>query len=121
MLIDCELMGSDWRIELCVPDVERAWSFYRDILGAQEAFRSGPCVEGPTRIGFTIGKLGFAMTSQGRAEVGDRKPTLSLLAADFGATFVAVIVYVRDPTIALQHALYAGSRLQPEAGADNLP
>ena len=40
MLIDCELMGIDRRIELHVRDLQRAWSFYRDIMGAQEAFRS---------------------------------------------------------------------------------
>jgi hypothetical protein len=34
MLIDCELMGSERRLELCVPDVEQAWSFYRDIMAA---------------------------------------------------------------------------------------
>jgi hypothetical protein len=114
MLIDCELMGSARRIELCVPDVERAWPFYRDIMGAQEVFRSDRCAGGPTRIGFTIGKAGFAINPQDDAGAGGSRPTLSLLAADFDAPFVAVVVYVQDPVIAVQHALDAGSQLQPE-------
>ena len=117
MLIDCELMGSEKRIKLCVPDVERAWSFYRDIMGAQEVFRSHPGAGAPKRIGFTIGKTHFAITSQDEAQPADTQPTLSLLAADFGATFIAVIVYVRDPVIATQRALDAGSRLQLEVAS----
>ncbi len=114
MLIDCELMGPERRIELCVPDVGRAWPFYRDVMGAQEVFRNGRYTGGPARIGFTIGKAGFAITPSDDAGAGDSRPTLSLLAADFGAPFVAVVVYVQDPVIAVQHALDAGSQIQPE-------
>ncbi len=67
MLIDCELMGSERRLELCVPDVEQAWSFYRDIMGAQEVFRSEPHTGDPSRIGFIIGKTGFTITSEDHA------------------------------------------------------
>jgi uncharacterized glyoxalase superfamily protein PhnB len=117
MLIDCELMGSERRIDLCVPDVERAWSFYCDIMGAQEVFRSNPGAGAPKRIGFTIGKTQFAITSQDQAQSANSQPTLSLLAADFSATFIAVVVYVRDPVIATQRALDAGSRLQPKVAS----
>ncbi|HEY2616378.1 MAG TPA: VOC family protein [Acetobacteraceae bacterium] len=115
MLIDCDLMGSERRIELHVPDAQEAWEFYRDIMGAQEVFRSEPGVGGGTRIGFTIGKAGFAITSRDLAGSNDGRSTLSLLAADFGASFAAVVVYVRDPATAAQRALAAGSRRHPEA------
>jgi uncharacterized glyoxalase superfamily protein PhnB len=117
MLIDCELMGSQRRIDLCAPDVERAWSFYRDILGAQEVFRSNPGAGAPKRIGFSIGKTQFAIASRDRAQSADSQPILSLLAADLGATFIAVIVYVPDAVIATQRALDAGSRIRPKAAS----
>jgi len=114
MLIDCELVGPERRFELSVPDVERAWPFYRDILGAQEAFRSEPSTGGPSRIGFTLGKAGFTITPQALAEEGDSRPTLALLAAEFGATFAAVVLYVQDPDGVAERALEAGSQFQPE-------
>ena len=117
MLIDCELMGSEQRLELCVLDVEQAWSFYRDIMGAQEVFRSEPHAGDPSRIGFTIGKTGFTITSQNYARFGDGQPTLSLLAADLGATFAAIILYVQDPVTAARRAIDAGSRRRPEAAS----
>jgi catechol 2,3-dioxygenase-like lactoylglutathione lyase family enzyme len=117
MLIDCELMGRERRIELHVPDVPKAWRFYRDIMGAQEVFRSESGMGGATRIGFTIGKAGFAITSRDHAGSNNGRSTLSQLAADFGAQFAAVVVYVRNPATAAQHALDAGSRLQPEAAS----
>ena len=117
MLIDCELMGSERRIELHVPDVREAWKFYRDIMGAQEVFRSEPGVGGVTRIGFTIGKAAFAITSCDHAGPDDDLSPLSQLAADFGASFAAIVVYVRNPATAAQHALDAGGRLQPEAAS----
>jgi catechol 2,3-dioxygenase-like lactoylglutathione lyase family enzyme len=115
VLIDCELMGSERRFELHVPDVEQAWPFYRDIMCAREVFRSEPGVGGPTRIGFTIGRAGFTLTSQDRAGSHDGGPVLSRFAADFGAAFAAIVVYVQDPLTAARRALDAGSRLQPEA------
>ena len=120
MLIDCELMGSERRIELCVPDVERGWSFYCDVMGAHEVFRSNPGAGAPNKIGFTIGKTQFAIAPQDRAQSDDNQPTLSRLAAEFGAPFIAVVVYVRDPVIAAQRALDAGSRLQPEVTSGTL-
>ncbi|HTW72251.1 MAG TPA: VOC family protein [Acetobacteraceae bacterium] len=117
MLIDCELMGSERRLELCVPDVEQAWSFYRDIMGAREVFRSEPRTGDPSRIGFTIGKTGFTITSPDNARSGDGRPIASLLAADLGATFAAIVVYVQDPVTAARRAIDAGSRRRPEAAS----
>lgn len=76
MLIDCELMGAERRFELHVPDVEKAWSFYRDIMGAQEIFRTELGSGGPTRIGSAIGKAGFTITPRNHADAGDSRPTL---------------------------------------------
>jgi uncharacterized glyoxalase superfamily protein PhnB len=115
MLIDCELMGTERRFELPVPDVERAWSFYRDIMGAEEMFRSESGVGEPTRIGFTIGKAGFVITSQDASEPNGSRPTLALLATEFGAPFAAVVLYVPNPAGAAQRALEAGSQCRPEA------
>jgi uncharacterized glyoxalase superfamily protein PhnB len=117
MLVDCELMGAGRRFALRVPDVEQAWSFYRDIMGAQEMFRNEAAVGRPRSIGFTIGKAGFMLTSQADAEAGDGQPTLALLAKEFGVSFAAIVLYVRDPMTAAQRALEAGSQLQPEAAS----
>ena len=115
MLIDCELMGSEKQFELPVRDVAKAWCFYRDVMGAQEMFRSEPTPGGLTRIGFRIGKAGFIITSQDHAEADDGWATPALLAADFGAPFAAIVIYVEDPAGAVQRALQAGSQFQPEA------
>jgi uncharacterized glyoxalase superfamily protein PhnB len=117
MLIDCDLMGTERRFELPVPDVERAWSFYLDIMGAEEVFRIVSGAGGPTRIGFTIGKAGFAITSHGPSAADDSRPTLALLATEFGAPFAAVVLYVPNPAGAAQRALEAGSQYRPEAAS----
>jgi uncharacterized glyoxalase superfamily protein PhnB len=117
MLIDCELMGTERKFELPVADVEQAWSFYRDVMGAHELFRHESGVDGPARIGFTIGKTGFMITLRGAAKVDDSRPTLALLAAEFGAPFAAVVLHVEDPTSAVQRALEAGGQFQPQAAS----
>ncbi len=117
MLIDCELMGTERRFELPVPDVERAWSFYSDIMGAEEVYRSESGAGGPMRIGFTIGKAGFVITPQGPSAADDSRPTLALLATEFGAPFAAVVLHVPNPGSAVQRALEAGSRCHPEAAS----
>jgi hypothetical protein len=110
MLIDCALIGSERRVELHVPDVEKAWVFYRDILGAQEAFRSEHCKGVLATIGFSLGGVGFSLAWATVAQLGASQLTLNRLAADFGATFVAVVLYVQDPVAAARHALKAGAR-----------
>jgi catechol 2,3-dioxygenase-like lactoylglutathione lyase family enzyme len=117
VLIDCELMGIDRRIELHVRDLQRAWSFYCDIMGAQEVFRSESRAGGPAKIGFTIGKVGFIIIPHDHAGSHDGGDLLSQLATDFGASFVAIVIYVQDPTTAAQYALNAGSRLHPGTGS----
>lgn len=117
MLIDCEQIGADRRIELRVSDVEQAWSFYHDIMGAQEVFRSAPCAGGPSRIGLTIGRAGFVIVPEHDRETGDSRPTLALLAEDFGVAFAAVVLYVRDPDAVVRRALAAGSQLRSASGS----
>ncbi len=115
MLIDCEMMGAERRFELRVPDLEHAWSFYRDIMGAQEVYRRARSSGRPAQIGFTIGKVGFLIAPEGDAEISDSEPTLALLAEEFGATFAAVVLYVQDPAGVVRRALEAGSQIQPGA------
>ena len=120
MLIDCELMGSGRRLELCVPDVGQAWSFYRDVMGAREVSRSERRTGGPTAIGFIIGKTSFTMGSQDYAGSADGRPTLSLLAVDRGVTFAAIVLHVQDQATAARHAIDAGSR-RASAAASGTP
>jgi hypothetical protein len=120
MLIDCELMGSGRRLELCVPDVGHAWSFYCDVMAAREVFRSERRTGGPTAIGFSIGKTSVTMGSQDYPGSADGRPTLSLLAADLGVTFAAIVLYLQDPATAARHAIDAGSR-RASAAASGTP
>ena len=115
MLIDCELMGTARPFELRVPDVEQAWSFYRDIMGAQEVSRHARSGARSARIGFTIGRAGFLIVPDGDAETGDSRPSLALLAEEFDSTFAAILLHVRDPATVVRRALEAGGQLQPEA------
>lgn len=114
MLIDCALMGSEKRLELRVPILEKAWSFYREIMGAKEVFRTQTSAGAPTRIGFDLGlsKIGFAMTTDDNK---DDRSSLALLADDFGVSFAAIILYVEDPVNVMRRALDAGGRILPEA------
>jgi len=79
VLIDCELMGVDRRVELHVLDLQRAWSFYRDIMGAKEVFRSESRAGGPAKIGFTISKVGFTIMPHDHAgSAWWRRPTFTV-------------------------------------------
>jgi uncharacterized glyoxalase superfamily protein PhnB len=93
VLIDWELAGPDRRFEIRVPDVEKARFFYKDALGARETFRKETLDGELVRLGLAIGKVGFVISS----EVGVELPLLSLLAAEFGAPYVAIILQVEDP------------------------
>ncbi len=118
MLIDCELMGVEQRIELPVPDVGQAWSFYRDIMEAKEVFRSSPGAAGASRIGITIGRAGFLLVPERATAAGKNRPTLALLAEDFGVPFAAIVLYVQDPVTVVRRALKAGGQRQPIAASE---
>ena len=100
-----------------MPDVDKAWPFYRGYSGRAGGAPERARTPTTPRIGFSLGEVGFGLVSTTAAWSGDSRLTLSQLAADFGATFVAVVLYVQDPVVAAQHALRAGGRLQPEAAS----
>jgi uncharacterized glyoxalase superfamily protein PhnB len=116
LLIDWELAGPDRRFEIRVPDVREASSFYRDVLGARETFRKATHDGELVRFGLAVGKVGFVISSED--EEGAETPVLSLLAAELGAPYVAIILQVEDPDRMAVIALKNGAKLSetPEAG-----
>ncbi len=105
MLIDWEPAGPDRRFEIMAPDVQKASSFYKNVLGARETFRKATHNGELVRLGLAIGQVGFVIFS--KKEAGEEPPLFSLLAADLGAPYVAIILKVEAPDyiafIAKQH------------------
>jgi uncharacterized glyoxalase superfamily protein PhnB len=95
MLIDWEGAGSERRFEIRVPNVLEAGKFYRDVFGAEETFRQEMHNGKVFRLGFTIGRIGFAISSEG--DIEQERPLLSSIAEELGSGFVAVILRVEDP------------------------
>jgi uncharacterized glyoxalase superfamily protein PhnB len=95
MLIDWERAGPERRYELRVPNVRQAGKFYRDVFGAEETFRQETDNGKVFRLGFAIGRIGFAISSEGGVE--QERPLLSSIAEEFGSPFVAIILRVEDP------------------------
>ncbi|SHH56118.1 VOC family protein [Bradyrhizobium erythrophlei] len=107
MLIDWERAGPERRFEVRVPNVLQAGKFYRGVFGADETFRQETHNGKVFRLGFTIGRIGFAISSEGDIE----RPLLSSIAEEFGSAFVAVILRVEDPDCMARAAQQAGSGL----------
>ena len=107
MLIDWERAGPERRFEVRVLNVLQAGKFYRDVFGADETFRQETHNGKVFRLGFTIGRIGFAISSEGDIE----RPLLSSIAEEFGSAFVAVILRVEDPDCMARAAQRAGSGL----------
>ena len=118
LLIDWELTGPDRRFEIRVPDVREASSFYRDVLGAQETFRKATHNGELIRLGLAVGKVGFVISSED--EAGAEPPVLSLLAAEFGAPYVAIILQVKDPDRMALIAIRNGAKLTETPEAENV-
>src|SRR6202171_6613510 len=95
MLIDWERAGPERRFELRVPNVLQAGKFYRDVFGAEETFRQETDNGKVFRLGFAIGRIGFAVSSEGGVE--QERPLLSSIAEELGSPFVGVILCVGDP------------------------
>jgi uncharacterized glyoxalase superfamily protein PhnB len=119
MLIDWEGAGSERRFEIRVPNVLEASKFYRDVFGAEETFRqemhnghNGKVF----RLGFAIGRLGFAISSEG--DIEQERPLLSSVAEELGFGFVAVILRVEDPDRVARAARQAGGELTKAAESD---
>jgi uncharacterized glyoxalase superfamily protein PhnB len=109
MLIDWERAGPERRFEVRVPNVLQAGKFYRDVFGADETFRQETHNGKVFRLGFTIGRIGFAISSEG--DIEQERPLLSTIAEEFGSAFVAVILRVEDPDCMARAAEQAGSGL----------
>jgi uncharacterized glyoxalase superfamily protein PhnB len=101
-----------------VPDVREASSFYRDVLGAQETFRKATHDGELVRFGLAVGKVGFVISSED--EEGAEAPVLSLLAAELGAPYVAIILQVEDPDRMTLIALKNGAKLTETPEAENV-
>jgi hypothetical protein len=82
MLIDWERAGPERRFELRVPNVLQAGKFYRDVFGAEETFRQETHNGKVFRLGFAIGRIGFAISSEGGVE--QERPLLSSIAENWG-------------------------------------
>jgi predicted enzyme related to lactoylglutathione lyase len=109
LLIDWEQAGPDRRFEIRVPDVQKASSFYRNVLGAIETFRRGSSNGELVRIGLAAGNVGFVISSE--EKTGVESAVLSILAADLGVPYVAVILPVDDPDQVASDALKSEAKL----------
>ena len=116
MLIDWEGVGLERRFEIRVPNVLEAGKFYRDVFGAKETFRQETHNGKVFRLGFAIGRIGFAISSEGDGE--QERPLLSSIAEELGSGFVAVILRVEDPDRVAHAARQAGGELTKAAESD---
>ncbi len=94
MLIDWEQAGAARAFEIWVPDVIEAKEFYWHVFGAREVSRQMTAEGKPVRLGLAFGRIQFTISS-GEGDEEDR-PRLSLLAADLGVPFVAIMIHVED-------------------------
>ncbi len=94
MLIDWERAGPDRSFEIRVPDVIEAKSFYGNVLGARETSRHETAGGEPVRVGLAVGRVRFTISSEKGEE--PERPLLSLLAADLGVPYVAIMLHVED-------------------------
>ena len=88
------MAGPDRKFEIRVPDVQEASSFYRQVLGARETFRQEADNGELLRLGLDVGKIGFVISSEDIEGVD--APLLSLLAAEFGEPYIAIILQAED-------------------------
>ncbi len=95
MLIDWERAGPGRAFEIQVPDVIEAKSFYGNVFGALETSRQETADGEPVRLGLSVGRVEFTISSEKGKEAADR-PLLSLLAADLGVPYVAIMLHVED-------------------------
>ena len=109
MLIDWEGAGLERRFEVRVPNVLEAGKFYRDVFGAEETFRQEMHNGTVFRLGFAIGRIGFAISSEG--DIEQERPLLSSIAEELGSAFLAVILRLEDPDRIARAAQQAGSGL----------
>jgi uncharacterized glyoxalase superfamily protein PhnB len=116
MLIDWEEAGPERRFEVRVPNVLEAGKFYRDVFGARETFRQETYNGEVFRIGFAIGRIGFAVSSEG--DIEQERPLLSSIAEELGSGSVAVMLRVEDPDRVAHAARQAGGELAKAGESD---
>ncbi|MGO9544819.1 MAG: VOC family protein [Rhodomicrobium sp.] len=109
MLIDWERAGPGREFEIRVPDVIEARSFYRTVLGARDTSRHEANGGEPVRLGLAVGRVQFTISSQDGA--APDRPLLSLLAADLGVPFVAIVLHVENPDLMAHHAEKNGAQV----------
>ncbi len=109
MLIDWERAGPGREFEIRVHDVIEAKSFYRTVLGARETSRHKAADGEPVRLGLAIGRVQFTISSDSGDEA--ERPLLSLLAADLGVPFVAILLHVEDPDCMAYRAEQNGAKV----------
>ncbi len=118
LLIDWERAGPGQEFEIRVHDVTEAKSFYGIVLGAQETSRHETAEGDPVRLGLAIGRVQFTISSDS-GEDADR-PLLSVLAADLGVPFVAIILHVENPDIIAYQAEKNGAKVSTPPDAAGL-
>ncbi len=94
MLIDWEQAGPIRTFEIRVPDVIEAKAFYGKVFGARETSRHETARGEPVRLELAVGRVQFTISSE-KGEGADR-PLLSMLAADLGVPYVAIMLRVED-------------------------
>ena len=93
MLLDWEQAGPERAFEIWVPDVIAAKMFYGRVFQAREVSRQE--TDGaPVRLSLAFDRIQFTISSDKAADPD--RPQLSLLAADLGVPFVAIMFHVDD-------------------------
>jgi uncharacterized glyoxalase superfamily protein PhnB len=95
VLIDWERAGPGREFEIRVPDVIAARTFYKAVLGARETSRQETPGGEAVRLGLAIGRVQFTVTSEPSGP--EDRPLLTLLAADLGVPYIAILLHVEDP------------------------
>jgi predicted enzyme related to lactoylglutathione lyase len=114
MLIDWEQAGAARAFEIRVPDVIVAKTFYGKVFGAHEVSRQTAAGGEPIRLGLAFGRVEFTVSSD-KGEDADR-PLLSLLAAELGVPFVAIMLRVED----LERMAYEAEKNGAEVSAPHI-
>ncbi len=109
MLIDWEEAGASRAFEIWVPDVIEAKEFYGNVFGAREVSREMTAEGKPVRLSLAFGRIQFTITS-GKGDDEDR-PLLSLLAADMGVPFVAIMLHVENLDLVAYEAERNGAQV----------
>lgn len=118
MLIDWEHAGPGRAFEIQVPDVIEAGSFYRKFLDARETFRQETDNGEVIRLGLAAANFEFMISSE--EGTASERPLLSLLAAELGAPFVAIILRVGEPHRVAYRAVKNGCKTAAASESEHI-